>query len=1039
MTTMTTSSGYPPYPKVTGVETGAGDVARIPTEQDKMNRCQVCGQTEEDNPAHEDDYSGPGKHKFRPAAEEKSLGDDMYVTTPASGMAIKSLGGGRFAGYMIRHTSAADPDLTNDYFTKSTERYIEVGDTIPVLYDHGLDPTLKRTRIGRATVKDIDDVGVWIEGQLKLRDGYEKSERVQKYLDAIDTQLIRPGKAGLSTGAASHMVERKKSERKGVSEITAWGVAEVSITPMPTEPRAAAMSVKSLREYAVEPEADARDFLKAVWSGKHKNDLPDSAFAFIESGGSKDSEGKTTPRSLRHFPIRNSAGDLDASHVRNALGRIPQSDLSDDDKQKALAKVKAAAKELGIGDEEQKSLMLKGSPDQPRDDHGRWSSGGGDESSVKVINHSDGLPHMRPEYYQNTAASAKTVDRESWRDKIKEDRTLEVHNHPNGVEIHDKGSNTTRISTFTHEGAHALGNALSQAAKSASDNQRVESKHTTNGFQHYIENYSKEDAASLGAALSNIRPPRESKSVGKMVEEGNFYRYRLRDPSDFEQDSFRTITLGNAGGKAKGPKIQAVVGKLKGEDAMTLQTYMFPTDEWDEDDVQRWVDDHKDKKSLAFLGWSDIKGSPDQPRDDHGRWTSGGGDDTAGGDSVSVGKFSSPTPDHFGTREDNPEKPPAGWSRTASDKLQRYVMTPSGEYKVTITYHNGNYAKVDAQQSGRSINDRYIFNGRRLGGNEMVEWDKLPSYLNNLSHQLSNLPDLSRKSMPGSTLALPHKPHQYMGDSDGRCKVCGKAEDDPLHEEAAKRLSRPLKTLFEEELAQISPSVWTLQSARDNVLSDIAAAKLVEGVAGTPVDVQGKVTECMTEYAARFIPLAVAQINDWVEDQSEPGSDSYNNGRFYLRSINIHSLADLINDDATKSEGVPALRLADHSARTVSAVEEFATITTRLTGAVKGFLQRVSDRMEFRRNQPTTKSGRVLSKENSDRLRELHASLGSAIDDAKEMHGHLGDLIERANSKYASDNDGDEQSKKALADEWETRLMVLNAEVDTELALAGTH
>jgi hypothetical protein len=375
------------------------------------------------------------------------------------------------------------------------------------------------------------------------------------------------------------------------------------------------------------------------------------------------------------------------------------------------------------------------------------------------------------------------------------------------------------------------------------------------------------------------------------VEEGNFFRYRLRDPSDFEQDSFRTITLGNAGGKARGPKIQAVVGKLKGEDAMTLQTYMFPTAEWDEDDASKWVAEHKD----------------------------------------------------------------------------------------------------------------------------------------------------DRKSLPGSTLALPHKPHQYMAGPDGKCKVCGKAEDDPLHEEAAKRLSRPLKTLFEEELAQISPSVWTLQSARDNVLSDIAAAKLVEGVAGTPVDVQGKVTECMTEYAARFIPLAVAQINDWVEDQSEPGSDSYNSGRFYLRSINIHSLADLINDDATKAVGVPALRLADHSARTVSAVEEFATITTRLTGAVKGFLQRVSDRMEFRRNQPTTKSGRVLSKENSDRLRELHASLGSAIDDAKEMHGHLGDLIERANSRYTSDSDGDEGSKKALADEWETRLMVLNAEVDTELALAGTH
>jgi phage head maturation protease len=69
------------------------------------------------------------------------------------------------------------------------------------------------------------------------------------------------------------------------------------------------------------------------------NDLPDSAFAYIEPGGSKDSEGKTTPRSLRHFPIH------DAAHVRNALARIAQG--AEFGKQ-ALPKVQAAAKRFGI-------------------------------------------------------------------------------------------------------------------------------------------------------------------------------------------------------------------------------------------------------------------------------------------------------------------------------------------------------------------------------------------------------------------------------------------------------------------------------------------------------------------------------------------------------------------------------------------------------------------------------------------------------------------------------------------------------------------
>lgn len=67
--------------------------------------------------------------------------------------------------------------------------------------------------------------------------------------------------------------------------------------------------------------------LKAKWSTAAINNLPDSAFLYIEPGGSKDSSGKTTPRSLRHFPVRDASGKLDIPHLRNALSRIPQSGL----------------------------------------------------------------------------------------------------------------------------------------------------------------------------------------------------------------------------------------------------------------------------------------------------------------------------------------------------------------------------------------------------------------------------------------------------------------------------------------------------------------------------------------------------------------------------------------------------------------------------------------------------------------------------------------------------------------------------------------
>lgn len=77
---------------------------------------------------------------------------------------------------------------------------------------------------------------------------------------------------------------------------------------------------------------------RAQMTSSSINDLPDSAFAYIESGGTKDSEGKTVPRSLRHFPIH------DAAHVRNALSRAPQSPFG----KQAMPKIMAAAKKFGI-------------------------------------------------------------------------------------------------------------------------------------------------------------------------------------------------------------------------------------------------------------------------------------------------------------------------------------------------------------------------------------------------------------------------------------------------------------------------------------------------------------------------------------------------------------------------------------------------------------------------------------------------------------------------------------------------------------------
>lgn len=63
---------------------------------------------------------------------------------------------------------------------------------------------------------------------------------------------------------------------------------------------------------------------RAEWTAAYINDLPDSAFACIDSGGSKDESGKTVPRSLRHYPHHNAEGQVDAAHLANARARVNQ-------------------------------------------------------------------------------------------------------------------------------------------------------------------------------------------------------------------------------------------------------------------------------------------------------------------------------------------------------------------------------------------------------------------------------------------------------------------------------------------------------------------------------------------------------------------------------------------------------------------------------------------------------------------------------------------------------------------------------------------
>ena len=83
----------------------------------------------------------------------------------------------------------------------------------------------------------------------------------------------------------------------------------------------------------------ADEALEAAKASAAISDLPDSAFAYIEAGGKKDDSGKTTPRSLRHFPVH------DKAHAQEAVRLLSASPFGP----KARSKVMAAAKKFGAG------------------------------------------------------------------------------------------------------------------------------------------------------------------------------------------------------------------------------------------------------------------------------------------------------------------------------------------------------------------------------------------------------------------------------------------------------------------------------------------------------------------------------------------------------------------------------------------------------------------------------------------------------------------------------------------------------------------
>jgi HK97 family phage prohead protease len=69
-------------------------------------------------------------------------------------------------------------DLMGEWFAPDTDFWTDkIAPTPPLLYQHGMDDTLRRAVLGRTVKMAADDVGLWIEAQIDKAQEYAEMVR----------------------------------------------------------------------------------------------------------------------------------------------------------------------------------------------------------------------------------------------------------------------------------------------------------------------------------------------------------------------------------------------------------------------------------------------------------------------------------------------------------------------------------------------------------------------------------------------------------------------------------------------------------------------------------------------------------------------------------------------------------------------------------------------------------------------------------------------------------------------------------------------
>jgi len=101
----------------------------------------------------------------------------------------------------------------------------------PILYDHGMDPAMKASVLGRQNEHEITDEGVWARGVL---------DTSAKFIKQVQ-QLVDKGILFFSSGSVPQAMQATKT-----GHITRWPWGELTLTPTPSNLLAQPRFIKSV-------------------------------------------------------------------------------------------------------------------------------------------------------------------------------------------------------------------------------------------------------------------------------------------------------------------------------------------------------------------------------------------------------------------------------------------------------------------------------------------------------------------------------------------------------------------------------------------------------------------------------------------------------------------------------------------------------------------------------------------------------------------------------------------------------------------------